>query len=83
VGLIMTPPNHHRSTYLTANATKTLCQDAGVDYKLPVAATTSAVNVVGIAWKDVRFAQIFGSRFGTAVKRFPASSYALFAIRDG
>jgi hypothetical protein len=54
-----------------------------VDYKLPVAAATSAVNVVGIAWKDVRFAQIFSSRFGTAVKHFPASSYALFAIRDG
>jgi hypothetical protein len=80
----MPPPGHPRSTYLTANGstyltTKTLCQDAGVDYKLPVAVTTSAVNVVGMAWKDVRFAQIFG----TAVKHFPPSCYGLFAIRDG
>lgn len=33
------------STYMTANYTSALCQELGIDYKIPTAVATSLVNI--------------------------------------
>lgn len=69
----------YSSTYATANMTERICKDADIDYKLPTCLTTSLVNIVGIAWKDVRYAELL-KRSPTV---FNPRAYPLFAMRDG
>lgn len=69
----------YSTTYVTANIAEQICKDAGIDHKLPTCIATSIVNIVGIAWKDIRFAN-FTQKVPTA---FSPNSYALFALRDG
>ena len=69
----------YASTYLTANITHTVCKNANIDYKIPTAVCTSAVNIVAIAYKDIAYAKLFAQKRAV----FPKSSYGLFALRDG
>lgn len=67
------------TTYVTANVTERICKDAGVDHKLPTCIATSIVNIIGIAWKDIRYADLMNK----VPTIFSPRSYALFALRDG
>ncbi|OJJ43928.1 hypothetical protein ASPZODRAFT_135327 [Penicilliopsis zonata CBS 506.65] len=86
----------YTATFATANLAETLGTHAQVDGKTTMAATfasTFLVNAgVGI-WKDVRFAQLFGSSSSTAaaaavrqstqlLRRIPTSTYSAFLVRD-
>jgi hypothetical protein len=66
-------------TYLTANWVEAGCKELGIDYKIPTAVCTSAVNCALIAWKDKEYAKLQNK----AAAKFPAISYGMFAIRDG
>ncbi|TFJ84575.1 hypothetical protein NSK_004040 [Nannochloropsis salina CCMP1776] len=69
----------YTSTYMTANYTSALCQELGIDYKIPTAVATSLVNITAIAYKDREFARMCSK----APTVFPLSCYGLFALRDG
>jgi hypothetical protein len=71
--------NVYASTYVTANVVESLCKKNDIDYKIPTILATSLVNILGISYKDKEYAKIYGKSNIT----FPATSYKLFALRDG
>ncbi|WYZ36879.1 hypothetical protein EsH8_II_000385 [Colletotrichum jinshuiense] len=81
----------YAATYVTANAATTMAEkyDGAAAVTTATFASTFLVNVPLGVWKDLRFAEIFGSgaspktaKAVTAPRKLPRAATATFLIRD-
>lgn len=69
----------YTATYVSANATDTVCAHVEVDNQAPKFVATTAVNMTLCIAKDRAFTRMFGV---IAPAAFPMASIGLFALRD-